>query len=189
MYPEQPTLHYYPDPVLRQRAEEVVGFDDELRRFCKAMFAVMEEARGVGLAAPQVGVGKRIFVTNHMGNDEGVLPDRRVWINPRIERPGGESTHEEGCLSIPEIYGKVSRPSRLDIVYQDEHGAEHRRHLDLEAGDFLAIIVQHELDHLDGRLFLDLLSPAQLAMVRRKLKDLEKRYRKSTGRSGAVLRR
>lgn len=188
-YPHRLRLATYPDPVLRRRAAEVEAFDDELRRFCQAMLDAMEEHRGVGLAAPQVGVLRRIFVTNHVGTDPDVLPDRRVWINPRIERAEGRHRQEEGCLSIPGIYAEVERPAAVEVAYRDEHGREHRLHLDAERGDFLAVVVQHELDHLDGRLFLDHLAPEQLAPLRRPLRDLEKAYRLATGRAGEVLRR
>jgi peptide deformylase len=186
-YPALPTLVHYPHPVLRKRASEVTVFDDDLRRFCQGMFACMELSKGVGLAAPQVGVAKRIFVTDHARRDDGC--DRRVWINPRIEKPSGRTTYEEGCLSFPGIYARVERHNRLDIVFHNEWGAEQRLSLDVEAGDFLGIVVQHELDHLDGKVFVDLLSEAQLTLVRKRLKELEQAYRKATGKAGSVLRR
>jgi len=188
-YPAEPALIYYPHPSLRQLAEPVEQFDDELARFCRAMITVMEHAQGVGLAAPQVGVARRIFVSNHTGVGDDVIPDRRIWINPRIESSQGSYTHEEGCLSLPGLYGNVTRPARLELRYQNERGDEQQLHLDSEAGDFLAVIVQHELDHLNGVLFLDHLAAPQLNLLRRRLREMEKDYKKATGHSGAVLRR
>lgn len=193
-YPSSIALVEYPHPALRRRAAEVTVFDDHLRSFCARMFDVMEEHSGVGLAAPQVAVSKRIFITDHTRKkqDDEITTqpsDRRIWINPRIEHTVGETTYEEGCLSFPGIYAKVQRHNRFDIVAQDEYGVERRLSLDVEAGDFLGIVVQHELDHLDGIVFVDHLTPTQLTLCRRKLGELEKFYKKSTGNAGTVLRR
>jgi peptide deformylase len=187
-YPAALELVHYPHPVLRKRASEVTVFDDALRDFCARMFDCMVEHKGVGLAAPQVAVSKRIFITDHLRREEG-QSDRRVWINPRIELQSGTTTYEEGCLSFPAIYAKVERHNRFDMVAQNEWGVEHRISLDVEAGDFLGIVVQHELDHLDGKVFVDLLAPVQLTLIRRRLKELEQAFKKATGKAGAVLRR
>lgn len=187
-YPALPTLVQYPHPVLRQKAEPVTVFDDGLRSFCQRMFDCMEDHRGVGLAAPQVAVSKRIFITDHARrNDAG--SDRRIWINPRLENCAGETVYEEGCLSFPAIYAKVKRHNQFDIVYQDEWGAERRLTLDVGSGDFLGIVVQHELDHLDGKVFVDHLAPLQLDQIRKRLVELEKDYKRATGKAGAVIRR
>jgi peptide deformylase len=189
-FPPVLDLIQYPHPVLRKRAAEVTVFDDALRDFCARMFTVMDEHNGVGLAAPQVAVSKRIFVTDHVRKkDDPEARDRRVWINPRIEKPDGSTIYEEGCLSFPGIYAKVSRHNRFAIVAQDEWGVERRLDLDVEAGDFLGIVVQHELDHLDGKVFVELLTTAQVSLIRRKLKDLEDEYKAVHKRAGAVLRR
>jgi peptide deformylase len=188
-YPTRLDLVHYPHPVLRKRAADVTVFDDHLRDFCARMFAVMDEHNGVGLAAPQVAVGRRIFVTDHVRKRDDPASDRRVWINPRLERTDGSTIYEEGCLSFPGIYAKVPRHNRFTIAAHDEWGVERRLDLDVEAGDFLGIVVQHELDHLDGRVFVELLTTAQLSLVRKRLKDLEDDYRKAYGRNGAVLRR
>lgn len=194
IYPTAPALVEYPHPVLRQKAAPVTVFDDALRLFCARMFAVMDLNSGVGLAAPQVAVAKRIFVTDHLRKDKDLpieeqASDRRVWINPRLERSDGTTTYEEGCLSFPGIYAKVHRLNRFDIVAQDEWGSERRLSLDVDAGDFLGIVVQHELDHLDGVVFVDHLTPTQLTLIRRRLQELEKDYKKATGKAGTVLRR
>jgi peptide deformylase len=187
-YPARLALVHYPHPVLRKPASDVTVFDDQLREFCARMFACMEESKGIGLAAPQVAVSRRIFVTDHLRREEG-QSDRRVWINPRIENASGTTSYEEGCLSFPAIYAKVERHNRFDIVAQNEWGAEQRLSLDVEAGDFLGIVVQHELDHLNGTVFVDHLTPAQLTLVRKRLKELEHAYKKATGKAGAVLRK
>ncbi len=189
VYPTHPTLICYPHPVLRRKAEPVMVFDQALRDFCARMFAVMEMERGVGLAAPQVAVSRRIFVTDHARKKGEGPGEPRVWINPRIENGDGETVYEEGCLSFPGIYAKVRRHNRFDILWQDEFGQEHRQSLDVGAGDFLGIVVQHELDHLDGVVFVDHLTTLQLGLCRRRLKELEKDYRQSTGSAGLVLRR
>ncbi len=188
-YPAAPALVEYPHPALRRPADPVTVFDDDLRAFCQRMFAVMDAEAGVGLAAPQVAVSRQIFVTDHAKrrSDEG--SDRRVWINPRLEHTDGSTVYEEGCLSFPGIYAKVTRHNRFDIVYQDEYGVERRQTLDVAAGDFLGIVVQHELDHLQGTVFIDHLNPLQLSMVRKKLQELEKTYKKATGSAGSVIRR
>ena len=190
VYPSHPDLVHYPHPLLRKRAAPVTVFDDGLRDFCQRMFAVMELNRGIGLAAPQVAVSRRIFVTDHARKRDDPLPgDRRIWINPRIENPEGETSYEEGCLSFPGIYAKVVRHNRFTIAYHDEWGAERRLGIDVEAGDFLGIVVQHELDHLDGTVFVEHLTPAQLTLVRKRLKELESDYKQEHGSAGAVLRR
>jgi len=188
-YPRAPALVEYPHPALRRPTEPVTVFDEALREFCDRMFTVMEAEAGVGLAAPQVGVSKRIFITDHKKRKGAEESERRVWINPRLENQHGTSVYEEGCLSFPGIYAKVTRLNTFDIVYQDEYGVERRQSLDVSAGDFLGIVVQHELDHLEGRVFIDHLTPLQLDLVRKKLQDLEKTYKKATGSAGAVIRR
>jgi peptide deformylase len=189
-YPRAPILVQYPHPALRIVAEPVTVFDDGLRDFCASMFQVMEGEAGVGLAAPQVAVSRRLFVTDHLWKKDGSGGnDRRVFINPVIERAVGETVYEEGCLSFPGIYAKVVRHNRFDLRYQDEYGTERVITLDVGAGDFLGIVAQHELDHLDGRVFVDHLSAGQLMLMRRKLREMEQDYRKATGKAGTVLRR
>lgn len=188
-YPTLLALVAYPHPALRRKAEPVTVFDEGLRDFCRRMFAVMELEKGVGLAAPQVAVSRRIFVTNHIRSADEGPGDPRIWINPRIEATAGVTTYEEGCLSFPGIYAKVQRHNRFDVIYQDEYGTERRISLDVEAGDFLGIVVQHELDHLDGIVFVDHLTATQLTLCRRKLSDMEKIFKKETGTSGSVLRK
>ena len=189
-YPALPALIEYPHPVLRRPALPVTVFDEALRAFCRSMFLVMEEHKGVGLAAPQVAVSRRIFITDHTKRSGDTAPsDPRVWINPRIEAAEGNTVYEEGCLSFPGIYAKVKRHDRFTIVAQDEYGVERRTSLDVTGGDFLGIVLQHELDHLDGVVFLDHVSPLQFQLLRSRLRELEKDFKKSTGQAGTVFRR
>ena len=210
-YPSELALVYYPAPVLRRVADPVTIFDDELAAFCQAMIDCMEASKGVGLAAPQVGVSKRIFTTNHTGSGEGVIPDRRIWINPEItfDAPNtlnppkasdesseainaseatAEHSYEEGCLSIPGCYSQVTRPARIHISWQDLTGAHHQATFDANQDEFLSTICQHELDHLDGKLFLDYLSRPSLQLLRRKLKTMEKDYKRAFNQVGKPLR-
>lgn len=187
-YPPVLSVVQYPHPVLRKRAEDVTVFDDALRDFCNRMFLCMEQAKGIGLAAPQVAVSKRIFITDHARREEG-QSDRRVWINPRIVNAEGTSAYEEGCLSFPGMYARVERSDRFTVIYQDVYGADHSLSLDVGAGDFLGVVVQHELDHLDGKVFVDHLTDAQLTLIRKRLREMEKEYKKATGKPGAILRR
>lgn len=141
-------LHLLGSPVLRERSAEVGTFDDALRDFVDALFETMEANKGVGLAANQVGVARRVAVVDA---DE----HRIVMINPVITSAEGSAREEEGCLSIPEIFGEVTRPERIVLEALDRSGTPYR----LEAGGLLARAIQHEIDHLDGILFLDHLSP------------------------------
>jgi len=188
-YPTDLTVVHYPAPALRKVAEPVTVFDGALAQFAEAMFAAMYAAKGVGLAAPQVGVSIRLFITDHAQREKDGRSDRRVFINPRIENGTGDETYEEGCLSFPGIYANVTRWNRFDLVYQDLLGFEQRLTLDVTAGDFLGVVSQHELDHLDGKVFVDHLTTAQLTLVKRKLRELEKEYKAETGKAGAVLRK
>jgi peptide deformylase len=157
-------LHLLGSPVLRQRSREVAAVDDEVRRLVDDMYETMDAARGVGLAANQVGVARRVAVVDA---DE----DRFEMIDPVILESEGRAVAEEGCLSIPEIYGDVSRPERVVIEATDRDGNRYRK----EATGLKARAIQHEIDHLDGILFLDHLSLIKrqmlLARYRREHKD------------------
>lgn len=156
------------DPVLRTPAEEVETFDDELRALVRDMFETMYHAEGIGLAAPQVGVGMRILVVDvrESGEEGG---GRLALINPRVVAVSEETEKEpEGCLSIPGLEEVVERPARVEIRGFDPEGREVR----LEAADLLARALQHEIDHLDGVLFLDRVSPLKRRMLVKKWKKL-----------------
>jgi peptide deformylase len=187
-YPVRLALVHYPHPVLRRRAQAVADFGPELTAFAERLVATMDDSRGIGLAAPQVGVSARIFVTDHGKRQEDARSDRRIWVNPRISDADGVSVHEEGCLSFPGIFAKVDRHARFTLHWQDLAGEHLHHRFDAEA-DFLGVVVQHELDHLDGRVFVDHLSEAQLLLARKRLHELEDEYKAATGKHGAVLRR
>jgi peptide deformylase len=157
-------LHLLGSPVLRQRSPEVQTIDDEVRRLVNDMFETMDAAKGIGLAANQVGVARRVAVVDVDG-------DRFAMIDPRILETEGRATAEEGCLSIPEIFADVTRPDRVVVEALDMEGQPYRK----EATGLKARAIQHEIDHLDGILFLDHLSLIKrqmlLARWRREHKD------------------
>jgi peptide deformylase len=140
-------IHLLGSPALRAQATEAGPVDDETRRFIDDLFETMDAAKGIGLAANQVGVTRRIAVI-------GVDDDRFVMVNPVIVSAEGKAKAEEGCLSIPDLYGEVSRPERIVLEALDREGQPYRRELE----GLVARAVQHEIDHLDGILFLDHLS-------------------------------
>ena len=139
-------IRQYGDPALRLKAHEVEDFDDDLRRLVERMIELMHDAQGVGLAATQVGILRRLFV--YEPDEEGP----RALVNPVVAELGGESTSdEEGCLSLQGVRVPVDRSTRIVLEGKDEHGADVRVELD----EYAARVVQHELDHLDGVLILD----------------------------------
>ncbi len=153
----------YPAPILKRKAQPVETVDAETRRFIDDMFQTMYAAPGIGLAAPQVGVSRRILVLDPARNDEPKQP--LAMINPEILRFGEERrVHEEGCLSLPEIYAEIERPASVSVRYVDGEGH-------LREGEFdgiVATIIQHEVDHLDGILFVDHLSRLKRDLLIRK---------------------
>jgi len=154
----------YGDPVLIKRAEEVTEFDEKLRRLVDDMFETMYVAPGVGLAAPQVGVLKRLFVMDCAGGRDKT---RKVaLINPVIDMEEGEQVGDEGCLSFPGITFEVTRPQRLVVSAYDVDGSQFR----LDVMDLEARCVSHETDHLDGELFISYLSPLKRDLIKRRIK-------------------
>ena len=153
-----------PDPLLKARAKPVAASDMErVRGLVPRMFATMYRAPGIGLAAPQVGVGLRFAVVDLMPDDK---PEPIVLINPEVTSRGEEqATREEGCLSLPGQYADVTRPARVLVRYTDLDGAKRQ----IEAEGLLAACVQHEIDHLDGILFVDHLSALKRNMILRRL--------------------
>lgn len=146
-------------PVLRQRATEVTAVDDATRAFIDDLFATMDAAEGVGLAANQVGVATRVAVIDAEGR-------RFAMVNPRITQAAGRDSAEEGCLSIPEVYAEVTRASRITLEALDRDGQPYV----MEADGLVARAIQHEIDHLDGILFLDHLSPLKRQLLVAKYK-------------------
>lgn len=152
-----------PDPILRQTAEPVERVDEELRALMDDMLATMYDAPGVGLAAPQIGISRRVIVMDAARDEEPSAPI--VMANPEILSLSEEmSVHEEGCLSIPEVTAEVERPAIARVSYLDREGV--RQEADLEG--LLATIAQHEIDHLNGVLFIDYLSRLKRNMIVRK---------------------
>ena len=178
-----------PDPVLKQVSAPVTAFDDELRTLVADMFETMYDAPGIGLAAIQVGVPLRVLVIDlqpedpdaepevchsHGGHHHTHQPVKRepqVFINPEILDPSEEhSVYSEGCLSVPEIYADVERPARIRARWQDLDGKVHEEAID----GLLATCLQHEMDHLEGILFIDHLSRLKRSMALKKLEKLRK---------------
>ena len=156
----------YPDDVLRAKAAPVTEFDDELARLAADMVETMHEAPGVGLAAPQVDVSRRLIVVDPDAGGEN--SEVHVFVNPEILDEEGREADQEGCLSIPDFTEKVPRATRIQVRAQTLEGEA----FELEAEDFLARVIQHEVDHLDGILFIDRLRGLRRERGRRHLKKL-----------------
>lgn len=162
-------VYEYPHPVLKKKAEKVAGVDDELRRFLDDMLETMYAENGCGLAAPQVGVSKRVVVIDLA--HEGEEPAPLYMVNPEIIWKSEDlEVCEEGCLSLPEMRAEVERPASVKIRYLDYDGKE----CELLAEEFLAVAAQHELDHLDGVLYIDHLSRLKRQMLVKKLEKSRK---------------
>jgi len=152
----------YPDKRLRTPGVEVTDFDDQLRSLIDDMAETMYAAPGVGLAAPQIGVSKRLFIVD-VATDEDEPSDLRVFINPEIVDTDGETTFNEGCLSFPGIREDIDRAARVKVRALDPDG----KPFELEADGLLAVAIQHENDHLDGKLMIDHLSILRRRLVHR----------------------
>ncbi|KTC76762.1 peptide deformylase [Legionella brunensis] len=152
---------YLPDERLRQIAKPVEYFDDALQTLIEDMFETMYQANGVGLAAPQIGVSLRLSVIDIIGDKTRQL----VLINPEIIASEGEMEYQEGCLSVPGAYDTVVRAKKVTVRALDRFGAPY----EITADALLGECLQHEIDHMNGKLFVDLLSPLKRAMARRKL--------------------
>lgn len=154
----------YGDPILTQEAAPVTNIDGELARFVENMFETMYDANGVGLAAPQVALGKKLFVMDcSAGRDKS---ERIVCINPQITETRGVIVREEGCLSFPGVYVEVERPEVVTVTALDVNGRE----FSLEATELAARCILHEADHLFGKVFLDYLSPLKRDLIKRRIK-------------------
>ena len=161
----------YPDPLLRRSGRDITEFDDGLHTTVENMLETMYQYRGVGLAAPQVGLELNLLVLNPAGSADET-DDERVLVNPKIKSRKKLEYGEEGCLSFPGVYAEVERHRDIVVEYVDTTGAHKEEKLD----GFLARIILHEMDHLHGVLFVDRLSPAERIRVRAKLAELEKRF-------------
>ncbi len=159
-------IRIYPDPILRVQCRAVTAFDESLRKLVADMVETMHAAPGIGLAAPQIGVDLRVAVVDLSSGDD---PEQEhVLINPEIVHRQGQDTDVEGCLSLPGITDKVDRPTHVRLKAHDAEGNA----FELEADDWLARAICHELDHLDGVLFVDHLRGLRRERVRRQLKKL-----------------
>jgi peptide deformylase len=158
----------YPDPRLRQVSRPVQTFGPELVALVEKMFELMRQDRGVGLAAPQVGVNLRLFVMNPTGKPS----DDRAYVNPVLSDPSGDDEAEEGCLSLPKITVKVVRSRRIRITATDAEG----KTIEEAADGYVARIWQHEVDHLDGILLLDKMGSLDKLAARRTLRELEEEF-------------
>jgi peptide deformylase len=160
----------YGDPVLREKARPVEKVDRQVKDLVDDMIATLKKAKGLGLAAPQVGVSKRIFLIDLSAID--LTESVRVFINPEILETSGEVLMEEGCLSFPGIYQKITRPEKLIVKATDANGKE----FEMRADGMLARAILHEYDHLEGKLFIDYFSPLSRALVSGKLRKLTAAY-------------
>ena len=159
-----------PDPILNRIAEPVTAVDDDIRQLMTDMLETMYDAPGIGLAAPQVGVLKRVIVADVSNDPEARRPI--VMANPKVVRTSPDlSMREEGCLSVPDYYEEVERPERARIRYLDDNNEPQEE----EFEGVLATCLQHEIDHLDGKLFIDYLSRLKRSIILKKLAKAKKK--------------
>lgn len=160
----------HPDPRLKKHCDPVTEFDKELAKLADDMLETMYDAPGIGLAAPQVGVIQRMLVMDCAKEADGT-PEPMVLINPEVTWKSDErNVYEEGCLSIPGQYADVERPKMVRVSWQDVEGKAHEQEFD----ELWATCVQHEIDHLDGVLFIDYLKPLKRQMITRKMQKLKR---------------
>jgi peptide deformylase len=160
----------HPDPRLKKVCDPVPDISDGLRALADDMLETMYDAPGIGLAAPQVGVLSRLIVLDCV-KEEGATPQPMAMFNPEVVAASDELTsYEEGCLSIPEQYAEVTRPADVSVRWIDRDGNEHQQ----DFGGLWATCVQHEIDHLNGKLFIDYLKPMRRQMITRKMVKLKR---------------
>ena len=169
---------HYPDPRLRKKCARVTRFDDDLAALAERMNKLMHDGKGVGLAAPQVGILMRMFVMNPTGEPD----DAMTFVNPVISDRAGSAEREEGCLSLPSVYVQIRRPESCIVTAQTVTGET----IELEAEDMIARVCQHETDHLDGKLILDRIGPADKIATRKILQALEENYKEFGRGEGRV---
>ncbi len=168
----------FPDERLRKRARPVERVDDTIRKLVDDMLETMYEAPGVGLAATQVNVHRRVIVIDVSENKD----QPRCFINPEILAREGEEEQEEGCLSVPGVFEKVRRAEKIKVRALDRNG----KPFELEADGLLAVCIQHEIDHLDGKLFVDYLSPLKRQRIRKKLLKSKRLARDKSPAAAAI---
>ena len=170
----------YPNEVLKTKAEEVKEFNEEIKNLVNDMFETMYKKGGVGLAANQVGVLKRVIVIDLHSRTEKQGKEQIVLINPEIVAQEGEIVKEEGCLSLPGLYRKVKRAAYVKVKAQNLNGED----FEIEGEDLLARALQHEIDHLNGVVFIDRLSPLQKRLALEKYKKLKRKYEREMAQKG-----
>jgi peptide deformylase len=166
--PDELKIIHYPDPRLKRTAATIEVFDEQLAALASKMFELMRASRGVGLAAPQIGKGIRLFVMNHTQQPD----DARAYVNPELFDASDEEEAEEGCLSLPGINVNVARAKTVTLRAQDLQGNP----VELTESGYVARIWQHEIDHLNGVLITDRVGPGTKLMLRKTLKELEDQY-------------
>jgi len=160
----------HPDPRLKKVCDAVPDLSDELRTLARDMLETMYDAPGIGLAAPQIGVTKRLIVLDCV-KEEGAAPEPVIMFNPEIIRESDDTNvYEEGCLSIPEQFAEVTRPKEVGVRWLDMDGNVQERDFD----GLWATCVQHEIDHLNGVLFIDYLKPLKRQMITRRMQKLKR---------------
>ena len=166
----------YPDRKLKEKSLEVEKFDDSLHELLDAMYDMMMNSNGIGLAAIQVAYAKRLFILNIPDEDGEQHSENRIEIiNPKIIEQSGETTYQEGCLSVPQFYEDIKRYEKIKLTYQDRDGNAK----ELEANGLLSIAIQHEIDHLNGILFIDKLSYSRRKKFEKEYKQMLKERKRA----------
>jgi peptide deformylase len=158
-------IYQYPEPVLRQETEKIDTFDSKLAKLVEDMAETMYDAPGIGLAAPQIGKSIKLIVVDTSEDKDGEKKYQAL-VNPEIIAHEGKQLDEEGCLSVPELTANVTRYQKITVSYQDLQGQAH----ELSTEDRFAVVLQHEIDHLNGILFIDHLSPLKRSLYKKKVK-------------------
>jgi peptide deformylase len=156
----------FPDPILREKAEKISNFDDSLQGLANDMIETMYDAPGVGLAAPQIGESVQLIVVNTSQDEDG--EESLVMVNPEITEKEGTQVDEEGCLSVLDLTAAVKRNQKITVSYQDLTGEKY----EMTVEDRFAVVLQHEIDHLSGILFIDHLSTLKRALYKKKVKKM-----------------
>ena len=164
-------IYKFPDPILKVVAQPIVHFDSDLAQLAESMLETMYDANGIGLAATQVGIDKRLIVVDiFSAHEDKKMRDPHIFVNPQIIEKSGETTYEEGCLSVIEFTAQVQRYATIKLRYQTLTGEFQER----EVEGLFSICLQHEMDHLNGILFIDHLPPLKQKMIKKKLAKLAK---------------
>lgn len=158
-------IYQYPEKVLREETRKITSFDSNLSQLIEDMAETMYEAPGIGLAAPQVGESLKLIIVDTTEGPESEK-EFKALVNPEITYHEGKQLDEEGCLSVPELTANVTRYKKITVSYQDPEGSKH----ELTTEDRFAVVLQHEIDHLNGILFLDHLSPLKRSLYKKKVK-------------------